>query len=309
MAVTRPKALRPGDRIAIVAPASPCSREQVERGIAELERWGFAPAVDARIFENCGYLAGSAASRAAHLMEAFVDPGVAGIFCTRGGYGSAQLLPLLDLQAIAASPKVFVGYSDLTALLTVFTLRAGMVSFHGPMLEGRLAHPDRYDRESLARATTSTEPMGALVPDGLEIVRPGEATGMLIGGTLTQLAASLGTPWAFEPPEGHVLFLDEVNERPYRLDRLLTQITQAGLLARASAVVINELPGCDEPGGTVRGIDVIRTHFASFPGPVIAGFPSGHTDRAAITLPFGVRATVLARGRPALVIEEAAVAD
>ncbi len=120
-------------------------------------------------------------------------------------------------------------------------------------------------------------------------------------------AAALGTPWAFDPPPGHLLFLDEVNERPYRLDRMLTQLGQAGILARTAGILVNELPGCDEPSGSPRGLDVIRDWFAGFQGPIVAGFPSGHTPRANVTLPFGVRATLLAHGRPALVIEEAAV--
>jgi muramoyltetrapeptide carboxypeptidase len=303
-----PPALRPGDRIAVVAPASPCAQQAVRRGALELESQGFEVTVDDRVWAQAGgYLAGDAALRAAHLQEAFADPGIAGIVCTRGGYGSAQILPLLDADAIAASPKVFVGYSDITAVHTWLQQRCGLVSFHGPMLEGRFADATRYDRDSFVRAVSVTEPMGALVPPGLEIWREGEASGLLVGGTITQLAASLGTPFAFDPPPGCVLFFDEVNERPYRLDRLLTQLVQAGIIGRASAIVFNELPGCDEPGGEVRGADAVRRVLAGFGGPMLAGFPSGHTPGATMTLPFGVHATVVARGRPALVIEEAAV--
>jgi muramoyltetrapeptide carboxypeptidase len=304
----RPAALRSGDRLAVVAPASPCAAEAVHLGVIELMSQGFEVTVDPRIFEQAGgYLAGEAARRAAHLQEVFADPGIAGIVCSRGGYGSAQILPLLDAEAIAASPKVFLGYSDITAVHTFLQQRCGLVSFHGPMLEGRFADRARYDRDSFARAVSVTEPMGALVPPGLEIWREGEASGMLVGGTVTQLAASLGTPFAFDPPPGCVLFFDEVNERPYRLDRLLTQLVQAGIIGRASAIVFNELPGCDEPGGEVRGADAVRRVLDGFTGPILAGFPSGHTPGASMTLPFGVHATVIARGRPALVIEEAAV--
>jgi len=307
-ALRRPPALRVGDRIAIVAPASPCAYEQVMRGALELESQGFEVRIDDRVKATAGgYLAGEAALRAGHLQEVFADPSIQGIVCTRGGYGSAQILPLLDAAAIAASPKVFVGYSDITAVHTFLQQRCGLVSFHGPMLEGRFADRARYDRDSFVRAVSVSEPMGALVPPGLEIWREGEASGVLVGGTITQLAASLGTPFAFDPPPGCVLFFDEVNERPYRLDRLLTQLIQAGILARASAIVFNELPGCDEPNGQVRGADAVRRVLAGFTGPILAGFPSGHTPGATMTLPFGVRATAIARGRPALVIEDAAV--
>jgi muramoyltetrapeptide carboxypeptidase len=304
----RPPALRPGDRLAVVAPASPCAEDAVRRGILELESQGFEVVADRRIFaQAAGYLAGEPELRAGHLQEAFADPTIQGIVCVRGGYGSAQILPLLDAEAIAATPKVFLGYSDVTALHAFLQQRCGLVSFHGPMLEGRFADRTRYDRDSFVRAVSVAAPMGALVPPGLEIWREGEASGVLVGGTITQLAASLGTPWAFDPPPGCVLFFDEVNERPYRLDRLLTQLVQAGLIGRASAIVVNELPGCDEPGGLVRGADAVRRVLAGFPGPIVAGFPSGHTPGATVTLPFGVRATVVARGRAALVIEEPAV--
>jgi muramoyltetrapeptide carboxypeptidase len=304
----RPRALRIGDRIAIVAPASPCAREEVLHGVVGLESLGFEVVLDERVFaQEAGYLAGSAELRAGHLRDVFADPAIAGIVCTRGGYGSAHLLPLLDAAEIAATPKVFLGYSDITTLHAWLLQQAGMVSFHGPMLERRFADRARFDRDAFVRAVCVTEPMGAIVPPSLEIWRPGEASGVLTGGTITQLAASLGTPWAFDPPPGCVLFLDEINERPYRLDRLLTQLIQAGIVGRASALVFNELPGCDEPGGLVRGADAVRRVLDGFPGPVLAGFPSGHTPGATITLPFGVRATVVARGRPALVIEEAAV--
>jgi muramoyltetrapeptide carboxypeptidase len=269
---------------------------------------GFEVTVDDRVWAQAGgFLAGEPAVRAAHLQEAFADPAIAGIVCARGGYGSAQILPLLDAEAIAATPKVFVGYSDITALHTFLQQRCSMVSFHGPMLEGRFADRARYDRDSFVRAVCGTEPMGAIVPPALETWRAGEASGMLVGGTLTQLASSLGTPWAFDPPPGCVLFFDEVNERPYRLDRLLTQLVQAGIVGRASAIVFNELPGCDEPGGHVSGADAVRRVLDGFAGPIVGGFPSGHTPGATITLPFGVRATVVARGRAALVIEEPAV--
>ncbi len=304
----RPRALRPGDRLAVVAPASPCAEEAVRRGALELESIGFEASIDDRVFAVAGgYLAGEPALRAAHLHEAFADPDVAGIVCVRGGYGSAQILPLLDARAIAASPKVFVGYSDVTAIHAWLQQQVGLVSFHGPMLEGRFADPARYDRESFLRAVCGTGPMGAIVPPSLEVWRPGEASGVLVGGTITQLASSLGTPWAFDPPPGCVLFFDEVNERPYRLDRLLTQLLQAGIVGRASAIVFNELPGCDEPGGQVRGVDAVRRVLDGFTGPIVGGFPSGHTPGATITLPFGVQATVQARGRAALVIEEPAV--
>jgi muramoyltetrapeptide carboxypeptidase len=305
----KPRALAPGDRLAVVAPASPFTREEFDRGIDEIRRLGFDPVFDDTVFARQRYVAGSPAVRAAAIHGAWRDPSIAGVIGVRGGYGSAQLLPLLDRAEAIRACKPFIGYSDLTAMLTFLTLNCDLVAFHGPMLAGRLGRgAEGYDEGSFTRALCRREPMGELTPAGLETVRPGEAAGMLLGGTLTQLLASLGTPYAFAPPQGYVLFLDEVGERPYRLDRMVTQLRQTGLLARATAVVIGELPRCDEPSGDPTARAVMAELFADFPGPVLIGFPSGHTVTPAMTLPFGVMARVLADPRPRLVIEEAAVA-
>jgi muramoyltetrapeptide carboxypeptidase len=306
--MVKPRALCRGDRIAIVAPASPFSRDEFDRGVEEIRRLGFAPVYDESVFARDGYVAGSAETRAAALRSAWRDDSLAGVIGARGGYGSTQLLPLLDPEDARRARKPFVGYSDLTALLTFLTLRCGIVAFHGPMLAGRFGRGAQgYDERSFLGAVASREPMGELTAPSLETIRMGEAQGMLIGGTMTQLVASLGTPFAFDPPPGHVLFLDEVGERPYRLDRMVTQLRQAGLLARASAVVIGELPRCDEPSGEPMGRSVMADLFRDFGGPVLMGFPSGHTAGPAMTLPFGVSCRVIGDERPRIVIEESAV--
>jgi muramoyltetrapeptide carboxypeptidase len=302
----KPRRLQPGDRIALVAPASAFKREEFDAGVQELSRLGFEAVYDQRVFERQRFVAGSPEMRASAIHAAWHDPSIAALVAVRGGYGSAQLLPLLDAELMRANPKVFVGYSDVTALLA-FHLRHGVVSFHGPMLEYRLsAGPAGYDRTSFLRAVCEPAPMGELRPDGLEVLRDGEARGPLVGGTLTQLAASLGTPWAFQPPDGCILFLEDVSERPYRIHRLLTQLTQAGVLDRAAGLVFGELPSCDEPGGEHAIRDVLREYVVDFHGPVLFGFPSGHTRGATWTLPFGVAAR-LTTSPAAVIIEEAAV--
>jgi muramoyltetrapeptide carboxypeptidase len=176
------------------------------------------------------------------------------------------------------------------------------------MLAGRLGLGEPgYDRESFEKALCRDEPLGELAPSGLETIRSGEALGILLGGNVTQLLASLGTAYAFNPPAGHVLFLEEVGERPYRLDRMFTQLQQSAILSRASAVVIGELKECDEPAGGPTARDVVSRVFADFSGPVVFGFPSGHTTGPSMTLPFGVDCRVIGGARPRLVIEEAAV--
>jgi muramoyltetrapeptide carboxypeptidase len=217
----KPRALAPGDRLAIVAPASPFTREEFDAGLQEIRRLGFVPVYDESVFAKQRYVAGPAAVRAAAIHEAWRDPSIAGLIGVRGGYGTAQLLPLLDREAARRASKPFIGYSDLTSMLTYLTLSCERVAFHGPMLAGRLGSGAAgYDEDSFIRTLCRRSPAGELAPPGLESIRTGEVSGMLTGGTLTQLLASLGTPYAFDPPAGYVLFLDEVGERPYRLDRM-----------------------------------------------------------------------------------------
>jgi muramoyltetrapeptide carboxypeptidase len=304
----KPRPLESGARLAVVAPASAFVREEFDQGVEEIRRLGFEPVYDESVFEKQRYLAGSPETRARAINTAWRDASIAGLIGVRGGYGSAQVLPLLDRAGAQRSRKPFIGYSDLTAVLTFLTIGCDCVAFHGPMLAGRLSRGEAgYDRASLLAALGRREPMGELLAPDVETLQHGEAAGVLLGGTLTQLLASLATPFAFAPPAGHVLFLDEVGERPYRLDRMVTQLRQSGLLARAVGVVIGELPDCDEPGGSVTARAVMADLFAGFPGPVLIGFPSGHTKGPALTLPFGVSCRVIGGVRPRLVIEEAAV--
>ncbi|HUU34384.1 MAG TPA: LD-carboxypeptidase [Vicinamibacterales bacterium] len=303
----RPRRLQPGDRVALVAPASPTKTEDLERGADELRALGFEPVCDERVRARHGYVAGLPALRASALADAWRDPAIRGIIAVRGGYGSQQVLPLLDPRWLVADPKVFIGYSDLTALLA-WQVTHGLVAFHGPMVEGRLAEgPSGYDRASLLAAVTRPVAMGTLAPASLEVFRPGEAGGVLMGGTMTQLAALLGTPFACIPREPTILFLEDVGERPYRLDRLLSQLHQAGMFRHVTGVLLGVFPGCDESGGGPTARAVLADLFANFPGPVVFGFPSGHTNGPTTTLPLGVGVRLLAGGAPALSIQEPAV--
>jgi muramoyltetrapeptide carboxypeptidase len=305
----KPQRLRSGDKVAVVAPASGFLRDEFDKGIAELQQLGFEPVFEESVFARGHYVAGEGSMRAAAFLNAWRDPSVRAIVAVRGGYGSVHLLPYLDPHALRNDPKAFVGYSDLTTVLTYLTIGCGIVSFHGPMLDRRLGcGPSAYDRDSFMRALTSAEPLGQLNAPQLEIFQRGEASGVLVGGTMSQLVASLGTPYAFAPPKGHVLFLEDVDERPYRLDRMLTQLRFAGILDLASAVVLGEFVGCDEPRGEPLARDTLAALFKAFNGPVIFGFPSGHTAGPSITLPMGVQARVIATETPRLVIEEEGVA-
>ena len=306
----KPRALRDGDRVAIVAPASPFDRARFERGVAELRELGLEPVFDERVFERQAYVAGSARVRAEGFRAAWRDPSVAALVAVRGGFGSAQLLPLLDATELRQQPKALLGCSDLTALLTFLTIQCGVVGFHGPMVVTLAAGRPGYDRGSLLGLLSQPLPFGPLpADDGVEVLQHGRARGRLLGGTLTQLVGSFGTPFAFDPPPGFVLLLDDANERPYRIDRMLTQLRQAGVLSRAAAVVCAEFPDCAEPGGELDASAVLAGVRSDVEGPVLFGVPTGHTRaRPMVALPLGVEVTVDTGTPGRLIIEEAAVA-
>jgi muramoyltetrapeptide carboxypeptidase len=308
----KPRPVRAGDRIAIVAPASNCAREEFDRGVAELRRLGFAPTWDDSVFARAVMTAGSPELRAEAFLTAWADPGVPALIAVRGGYGSVELLPLLAGR-LAGPPKLFIGYSDNTSVITWLTTHLGIPALHGPMLDGRLARGAAgYDERSFVALLQGGAGM-RLDPAGVDVLQPGEATGVLVGGTLTQLAASLGTPYAFQPPPHALLFLEDVNERPYRLHRLLTQLRLAGVFDRAAAVIFGEMRGCDEAeastslGAPATARMVIGEFAGTITGPVVIGFPSGHTTGPCWTLPFGVRCRLSTAPHPHLVVEDAPV--
>ncbi len=303
----KPRALAPGDRLAVVAPASGFDRQDFDDGIEELRTLGFEPVWDESVFARQEYVAGPASLRARAVRSALTDSSIAGIIGVRGGYGSAQILPLLDPSEIRRSAKPFIGYSDLTAVLTYYTHNCGLVAFHGPTVDRIGRGAIGYDRDSFIRTLTAAVAAGELTAPGVETVRPGDFSGPLYGGTVTQLLASLATPFAFNPPDEYVLLFEEIAERPYRLDRMFEQLRQSGLLSRARAVVIGQLLKCDEPSGRPTGRGVMADLLADFPGPVVIGFPTGHTDGPALTLPIGVKVRVVAGTTPRVIVEEAAV--
>ncbi len=295
--------------MALATLASPSIPSDLELAADELRALGFEPVVlPPAAGPSAPYVSGSGAARAAQLQSALGDGRIAAVMASRGGYGSAQLLPFLDLDAIRRARTLLVGYSDITALLDVVTGHAGLVTIHGPMAEGRLARgAAAYDRDAFLRTVCEPEPIGVVSTPTAAVLQPGTAQGVLRGGTLTQVAALLGTPWAFTAREPTILFLDDVNERPYRIDRLLWQLRLAGVFTHVTGVVFNELPGCDEPGGRVCAHDAVRHALDGFAGPIVTGVPSGHTVGTMLTLPFGVRTTVEASGEVRLCVDEAAV--
>lgn len=303
----RPRALTPGSRVAIVSPSSPIDREELARGLAGLRKLGFDPVADEDALARDGYVAGAAVSRARAFMRAWEDPSVSALVAARGGYGSAQILPWLDAGRLRATPKLFIGFSDATAILTWLTVHCGLTALHGPMIERRFAAIETgVHVESFRAAVSGDSPGRLLSPPSVEVIQSGKAEGVLLGGTVALLCASLGTPYAFTPPAGAVLLLEDVQERPFRLDRMLTQLRLAGVFDRVSAVVFGEMPGCDDVGGA-SAREVVGRILEGFTGPILWGFPSGHTTGALWTLPLGVRVRVVTETVAGVFVAEEAV--
>jgi muramoyltetrapeptide carboxypeptidase len=313
----KPRRLVPGDTIALVSPSGPtrpggggATPESVALTRRRLHEAGFRTVVAPHAFDARGYLAGADADRAADLQMVFEDPAVAGVLCIRGGYGAHRLLDRLDYGAIGRRPKVFIGYSDITALHLALRTRCRFVTFHGPMA-GALARSDSHDYLELLRAVTRTEPLGRLInPPGapaIETLVPGVAEGPLIGGNAALLTALLGTPFAPSPPEfrGAVLFLEDLGDKLYRLDRKLAHLRLAGILEEVAGIVIGECRYTPEPGDALSLPDILADHIVPLGKPAIYGLACGHGEYH-LTLPIGVRARLDA-GEQALFIEEAGV--
>lgn len=304
-----PPALRPGDAVALVAPAGPlASLEELERAIEVVNSLGFVARVARNAAVKHGFLAGTDAQRAQDFNAAANDPEIRGVFALRGGYGTMRILELLDYDALRRDPKVVLGYSDLTALLHAVSARAGIVTFHGPV--AGLSQFTPFVVEALRRAICVPQPIGALHAPQAAILRPGRASGRLAGGNLTLLAALEGTPFAVETA-GTILVLEDVDEAPYRIDRLLTQLRLSGKLGRAAGLLVGEFRGCDPEGDppvdpAARLTHVLHERLFDLGVPAIAGASVGHIEEQ-WTLPIGVRATLDATART-LVVEEAAVA-
>ena len=301
----RVRAVGPHGKLGVVSPASCVERSALEAGcraLGKLNGWQVATSPVALLQAEGGF-AGNAAMRAAALMEMWQRDDVDAVICSRGGYGSNYLLPLLDFDALRLMPKAFVGYSDNTCLLLALE-RAGLVAFHGPMVASDFAC-GRADEHSF-RAALGGQALDLSFSEGSEVetLVAGEARGTITGGCLSVAVTSLGTPWEIET-EGRILFLEDVNERPYRIDRMLRHLLLAGKFSRVRGIVFGKMRGCapdspqDEPLAhmLLRVLDGLQV-------PIVLGFPSGHIDTGTtdpgtaaqgnITLPFGVPAVLQA---------------
>lgn len=315
--MTKPRRLQKGDTLRIVSPASGMwTRSELWRGIEGLESLGFRAETGAHAYANRNYLAGSDEERAGDLMEAFLDPSVDAVFCSQGGYGSARLFRLLDFGAIAANPKPFIGYSDITSLHLMFGRLADLVTFHGPSAAGfERGYLTDYTREAWERALLGAEPLGRIGmadPDAsLLKVTKGVAEGPMVGGNLTLVCTSLGTPFEIDT-RGKILFFEELDTEPWIMDQSLTHLANAGKLRDAAGIVIGHCENCEplkhDPGfqNQCSFEDLIFELLAPLGKPLVYGLPLGH-EKDKATLPLGVTARLDATAGTLELLETATI--
>jgi muramoyltetrapeptide carboxypeptidase len=291
--MVRPAALRPSAMLAVVSPASAAKPELVQMGIQCVHGLGYRTKLMPHALDRGPlYYAGTVERRVSDLHAAFADPEIDGILCTRGGWGSAELLPWLDAELVRANPKAFIGYSDHTSLHTWFARDTGMVTFYGPMVAADFARPDGFDAASWGRALRGDAGWSLGARDGLRVLRAGAAEGTIAGGCLSILAESLGTPYALPPAnseEPRILFLEDIGTKPYQWDRMLLHLRYAGMFDHVSGIVFGDMKQCVGEAEQALLEQAILHALWDFAGPIAIGLRSGHVDAPCITLPLGVR--------------------
>lgn len=310
----RPKALQKGDTVGLISPGFSVEEASVEYAVNHFTNWGFIPKLGNNVGKTYGYLAGTDEERASDLMAMFLDPEVKAIWCLRGGYGCTRILPLLDFDKIRANPKLIIGYSDITALHLAIHERAKLVTFHGPIAASVPSEYTRLNVESLIYpgifpktiySSEVNEKQGATsnifkyYP-----IREGKATGELVGGNLSLIAALTGT--GFLPSfKGKLVFLEDVGEKPYEIDRMLVQLFQGTDLAEAAGIILGVFEDCERETGDDKGFtihDLFKTFFEPLKIPVAYGFSFGHI-KDQCTLPVGVLAEMDTRQKTIRIME------
>ena len=299
----KPKALSPGDTVGLITPATFVSDpERLETAERTVRYFGLEPKWGKHVARKWGYAGGTVEERLADLHAMFADRTVKAVFCVRGGYGSGHLLDRIDYKLIRANPKIFIGYSDITAMHLAIHKMTGLVTFHGPVA---LSGFSQYTQQFYRKALFEAKPLGELTNppetnqlrprDHLHAIRPGKASGRLIGGNLSLVAATMGTPYEIDT-RGRILFLEDVDEQPYSLDRMLTQLRLAGKFDQAAGLVWGECSDCRPKefrpsfsDGTFTTNEVVFQMFKQLRIPVLSGLTIGHTDDQ-LTLPEGVAA-------------------
>lgn len=288
----RPK-LQQGSRIALVSPASAAKPELVEAGRAALQAYGYDPIVMPHALDRGPlYYAGTAAARVADLHAAFADPTIDAILCTRGGWGSAELLPLLDADLLRANPKAFIGYSDHTSLHLYLWNLNHLPTFYAPMAAADWSNPNGVHHPTWRSALHADQPWAVNAADGLRTLRPGRAHGRLLGGCLSILAESLGTPYALNLTEPTILFLEDIHTKPYQWDRMLKHLRLSGQLQHVTGIVFGDTSANIKPH-ELPLLEAVCLHaLQDFTGPISLGLQSGHVGQQNRSIPLGTWATM-----------------
>ncbi len=282
---TLPKPLIPGDTIGIVAPASPFDRDKFHKGIIVLEKMGYKIFIPEGVYKEDMYLAGTDEERSDLLNSLFMDKTIKGIISARGGFGSIRILSSLDYEVIQKNPKIFIGFSDITALLSVLNTRCGLVTFHGPMVT-TLGKADSKTRESFLKSITLNQKI-KITPTPGDTLKSGSAVGMVAGGNLTTLCHLVGTP--FQPCfKNNILILEDIGEAPYKIDRMLIQMKLAGCFEGVAGMALGSFKDCGEADQIYKIFEKI---FREDSFPILAGFGIGH-GRMNLTFPVGIKATL-----------------
>lgn len=310
--LAKPPKLRTGSHVAVVSPASTPRPELVEAGLRRLSELGYYPVLFPHALGGGPlYYAGTVQQRADDLMAAFDDPKIEGILCTRGGWGSAELLPHLDAELVRANPKPFIGYSDHTSLHVWFARECGLVSFYGPMAAADFGRPDGVDAASWEHALLGKPNWTLGAPEGLRVLRSGHGQGMLTGGCLSIYVEALGTPFApLAADEPRILYLEDIGTKPYQWDRMLLHLRYAGMLRNVRGIVFGDMRQCVAERERELLEQAILHALREFDGPIGIGLRSGHVDSPNVTLPLGIQARLdlSDSGAPLLEFLEPAVA-
>ena len=292
----RPKPLKIGDTVGLIGTSSPTDSDRIEPSIKALEDLGLKVILGESCYASHGYLSGKDELRAKDINEMFRNPDIKGVFCIRGGYGAARLLDLIDFEIIRANPKVFVGYSDVTALHIAINQMCNLVTFHGPMPSTELCKGiDNYTMEYYLMNIFGDKPLGLIqAPSTMEIrtLVSGYCEGILTGGNLSLVASSIGTKYEIDT-KGKVLFLEEVDEEPYRVDRMILQLKQSGKLDSAAGIILGYFTNCiaEEPERSLSLREVFEELIVPLKKPTIYNFPCGHT-LPTVTLPLGAKVII-----------------
>ena len=305
----KPRALKLGDTIGIIAPASPTTEEKLKQAHDKIIEMGFKVKTGRSPYEKYGYLSGADNIRAEDINQMFKDKEVDAIICIRGGYGSPRLLDLLDYDAIRDNPKIFVGYSDITALHIAFTQISGIVTYHGPMVVSDMIEDfNQFSKDRLFEMIMGKEFTGKLSnPKEEEIItiNGGIAEGTIIGGNLSLIVDTIGSPYEIDV-KGKILFIEEVGEEPYNIDRMLNQLRLSGKLQDASGIILGDFNNCEskKPNESLKLDQVINDQLKPIGRPTIYNLQAGHCNPM-LTLPFGIRARLDADRKEILILESA----